>query len=335
MDVGKLPAHLLARLLDKIPVRDPRVVLGARFGEDAALIDYGDRLLVAKSDPVTFATDRIGWYVVNVNANDVAVMGATPRWFLCTLLLPEGAEEEQAEAIFDQIIEACGALEVTLVGGHTEVTYGLTRPMAVGLMLGEVDTGHQVLASGARVGDALLLTKGIAIEGSALLAREARPALEERGVPPETIQRAAELLFRPGISVVGDARILREAGGVHAMHDPTEGGLATGLHELAQAAGVGLEIQEDAIEVLPETRAICRALGLDHLGLLASGSLVAAVEPAQAPALIDALRQHGVSSAAIGRVVAAAKGVTLIRGDRRRPFPTFPRDELARFLSRP
>ena len=122
---GKLPIDLLTRLLSDIDVRDPRVVLGARTGEDAALIDMGDRYLVAKTDPITFATDLIGWYLVQVNANDLAVMGATPRWLMATLLLPEGTTEAQTETIFAQLLEACDSLGITLIGGHTEITYDL------------------------------------------------------------------------------------------------------------------------------------------------------------------------------------------------------------------
>ncbi len=128
LHTGKLPAELLARLLSRVVSRDPRVLLGPTVGEDAALIDLGDRVLVAKADPVTFATDRIGWYAVHVNANDVACMGARPAWFLATILLPQGAPEALAEDVFAQIEAACEALDITLVGGHTEVTYGLERP---------------------------------------------------------------------------------------------------------------------------------------------------------------------------------------------------------------
>ena len=207
MQAGKLPLDLLTRLLDKIEVRDPRVVLGPRPGEDAALIDIGDRYLVAKTDPITFATDLIGWYMVQVNANDLAVMGATPRWLMATLLLSEGTSAEVAESIFDQILDACATLGITLVGGHTEVTYDLPRPVAVGALLGEVAKDKAVLSSGARVGDSIVLTKGIAVEGTSLVAREAADALEAAGVSRDTVDRARKMLFSPGISVVLDADV--------------------------------------------------------------------------------------------------------------------------------
>ena len=198
MLAGKLPLELLSRLLSDIEVRDPRVALGARAGEDAALIDMGDRYLVTKTDPITFATDLIGWYLVQVNANDLASMGAAPRWLMATLLLPEGTTEKQTEAIFTQLLEACSSLGVTLIGGHTEITYGLPRPIAMGAMLGEVAKDKVVLTSGAQIGDSIVLTQGVAIEGTSILAREAEAILSAKGVPQSIIESAKSLLFTPG-----------------------------------------------------------------------------------------------------------------------------------------
>ena len=332
MQAGKLPAELLGRLLGKIDVKDPRVVVGARSGEDAALIDVGDRYLVATSDPITFATDLIGWYLVQVNANDIAVMGGTPRWLMATLLLPERTEPDEVDAIFDQIVEACSKLDVTLIGGHTEVTYDLPRPVAVGAMLGEVDKDRAVLTSGARPGDSIVLTKGVPVEGTALLAREASGALAKADVEPEVIERAEGFLFDPGISVVRDAAIACEAVDVHAMHDPTEGGVATGLLEIARAAGVGLLVDSDRVPVLPEGERVCSALGLDPLGLIASGSLLATVAGEDAPTLIAALAAEGIAAYEIGRVTPASQGLQLRTADGIKDLPVFERDELARYL---
>ena len=332
MQAGKLPLELLTELLGRISVRDPRVVVGPRPGEDAALIDFGDRYLVAKTDPITFATDLIGWYVVQVNANDIAVMGGTPRWLMVTLLLPEGTKERVVTDIFDQLTEACGDLNIALVGGHTEVTYDLPRPLAVGAMLGEVDKGRVVLSSGALPGDSIVLTKGIAIEGTALLAREAPEALLGAGVPQSSLDRAKELLFDPGISVLREAAIACDTVDVHAMHDPTEGGLATGLRELAAAAGVGLTTDLDRIPVVPECEAFCQALELDPMGLIASGSLLAAVAPEEGPRLIAALAEEGIAASEIGRVTPREEGLKLQTADGIGELPSFARDELARYF---
>ena len=335
MDVGKLPNELLARLLARVERQDPRVLLGPGIGRDAAVIDAGgERLLVAKSDPVTFASDHIGWYAVHVNANDVACMGARPAWFLATVLLPEGASEEKADQVFGQVLKACQGLEVELVGGHTEITYGLERPIVVGAMLGEVEREALVQPSGAREGDAVILTKGIAIEGTAVLAREAADALRRKGVTAEVLETAGGYIFQPGISVVREALLAVEKTTVHAMHDPTEGGLATALHEMAEASEVGMRLEEAAVSVLPATRAVCRAAGLDPLGLLASGALLIALAPQDSDRLLAALEEAGIAAARIGTVTPRDAGVIIDRRDGgRTALPTFARDEVARFLA--
>ncbi len=199
LPLGKLNPEFLEQLLRRYANPGERVVVGPGVGEDAAVIDFGERYLVAKTDPITFATDEIGWYAVNVNANDVAAMGATPRWFLATVLLPEGqTTPELVETIFAQIGDACAALEIGFVGGHTEVTYDLHRPIVVGQMLGEVAKDGLIRSAGARPGDALLLTKGVGIEATAIIAREKEAELAGR-LSPEEIVQAQNFLHDPGI----------------------------------------------------------------------------------------------------------------------------------------
>lgn len=331
LPVGKLPGALLSEFLSRVR-QDDSVVLGPAIGEDVAVVRMGKKLLVAKTDPVTLATDHIGWYTVNVNANDIATLGVRPRWFLASVLLPEKSTEKDARNILDQILQACESLDITLVGGHTEITYGLTRPIVVGCMLAEEDDRPIITTSGARVGDDIVLTKGIAIEGTALLAREVGPLLVERKLSQALVKRAADLLFTPGISVLKEALITRASADVHSMHDPTEGGLTTGLMEVSIAAKVGLLIEPDKIPVLPETKAVCDALGLDPMGLLASGSLIITLPPSDTPKLLSALKEAGVDAAVIGKVVAAKEGVKVHTVKGVAELPQFPRDELARFL---
>ena len=333
LPTGKLPADLLQAVLDKHARHDPRVFVGPRVGEDAAVIDLGDRYLVATADPITFATDELGWYALHVNANDIAVRGTRPRWFLATLLLPAGAtDEEMVRTLFGQLAEACEELEVALVGGHTEVTRGIDRPIIAGTMLGEVAKDRLVTTGGAQVGDAIVLTKGVPLEGAALLAREKESEALARGVRPAMVRKAKAFLRSPGISILPEAEIACELASVHAMHDPTEGGIATALHELATAAGVGLRIDHDRITVLPEGRALCEAFGLDPLGTLASGSLLMTLGAAEAGIVIHALAREQIDSHFIGQVVPREQGVMLVEGTRQWPLPTFPRDEIARLF---
>ncbi len=335
LPIGKLRAELLERLFGKHAADDARVVVGPKVGEDAAVLDIGDRYLVATTDPITFATDEIGWYALHVNANDVAVRGARPLWFLATLLLPDGGTSEaRVELLFEELAGACAEVGAVLVGGHTEVTAGLPRPIVVGCMLGEVEKDRLVTTGGARAGDVLLLTKGVPLEGAAILAREHGAEAERRGVPAAVIQRAVELLKRPGISVVPEARAACAAARIHAMHDPTEGGLATACWELAQAADVGVRVDRERVPVLAEGRLLCEAFGLDPLGTIASGALLLAVGAADAPAVVSACRAAGVDCATIGRVTPRSDGVSLASGGHARPMPSFPQDEISKVFSR-
>jgi len=331
MKTGKLPHNLLAEMLAKVPL-DPRVVVGPGIGIDAAVIEFGDRLLVSKTDPITFATDLIGWYAVNINANDIAAMGAEPKWFMASILVPEKTTEADVEQIFDQMLAACRELDVALVGGHTEITYDISRPIVVGCMLGETDRSRLVTASGARAGDDILLTKGIAVEGTSILAREAADRLRGMGFTEQFIARAANYLFDPGISIVRDARIAAEAAQVTAMHDPTEGGLATGLMEIGAASGLGLEVRFEAIPVLPETQTLCTELKLDPLGLIASGSLLITCPPEDTSRLLDAFAQNGILASVVGKMTARDHGLKMQTPSGPVDLPSFPRDELARFL---
>ncbi len=335
LPVGKLEPEFLAELLGDLHSDDPSVIVGPGVGRDVAVLawDEGARYLIAKTDPITFATDEIGHYAVSVNANDVATSGGVPRWFLATLLLPDdGADEDLARAIFAQINAACAELGIALVGGHTEVTYDLSRPILVGMMLGEVERDRLVTSDGAQVGDRVLLTKGVAVEGTSIIARELAHELTSRGIDQGSVRRAANFLHEPGISVVAEARAAMAAGEVHAMHDPTEGGVATGLHELAMAAGVGLAISFEAIPILPETRAFCDLLGLEPLGLIASGSLLIAAPPEDADAIVLACREAGIDCADIGEVVAPELGVKIRRGLTWSDLLRYDQDEIAKLF---
>ena len=329
--LGKLPANHLAQMLKQYSHAGGRVVVGPGIGHDSAVIRIGDQYLAAKTDPITFASDEIGWYAVHVNANDIACTGATPCWFLATLLLPHrDTGPSLVNTIFSQIAAACAELDVVLVGGHTEITHGIDRPLVVGCMLGDMAPEQLVRPDGAQVGDAVILTKGIAVEGTAIIAREKHTRLT--GLDPAWLRRCQSFLHAPGISVVRDASVATSAGSVHAMHDPTEGGLATGLIELAASAGVGLQIDEAAIPILPETKLLCGHLGLDPLGLIASGALLMAVATEDCSRILAALGREDIAAAEIGSVVSPDFG-TVLRGPQgERPIPRFERDEIAKFF---
>ena len=328
--LGKLPQADLMALLSRFkPDADPRIIFGPGLGRDAAVIDFGDRYLVTKSDPITFATDQIGWYAVNVNANDIACMGAKPRWFVATLLLPEDKSDyELVERIFNQLHQASTELGISIVGGHTEITHGLDRPIIVGAMFGEVQPNDFIRSDGARPGDKLILTKGICVEGTALLAREMKTTLQ-LSLDQPILEKASRFLFDPGISVVREAGILVNAGEVHAMHDPTEGGIATGIHEMLEASGYGAILNAESLPIYPETQMICNALDLDPLGLIASGALLAAVSSQDAVSLVMALEDAGIAASIIG-TVKEESDIVVYSANGSKPLPRFTRDEITR-----
>ena len=280
-----------------------RVKLGFAIGEDAAVIttEDPDTFLVAKTDPITFATEDIGYYVVNVNANDVVSMGATPKWFQATILLPADiATEELAKKICLDIQKACLNLGVYLIGGHTEVTYGLNRPLVIGSMMGEVKKEHYVQSSGGKPGDAIILTKGIPLEGTSIIAREKESQLLESGISREVIDKSKQLLFSPGISVIKEALLAVQHFQIHAMHDPTEGGLAMGLVELSRASNCGFHVIFEDIPIIPEGKMLCELFDLNPLQTISSGSLLIVVDGSDCDNLLQMLSENRILARKIG-----------------------------------
>jgi len=263
-------------------------------------------------------------------------MGGVPRWFLATILLPEkGASARGVEAVFRDIKKACDSIGVSLSGGHTEVTPVVRAPVIIGQMLGEVPRDGLVTTAGAREGDALILTGGLAIEGTSIIARTLGQGLIEEGSFTKTfITRCRRLLDRPGISVLKAARLARSAGAgaLHAMHDPTEGGLAAALHELSMASGHGVTVEREAIPVLTSTKRICAHLGLDPLGLIASGSLLISVASSGVMAITERLERNGIPAAVIGTVTSRGGGVLIRTRGSAAPLPLPERDEITKIL---
>jgi hydrogenase maturation factor len=333
LPVGKLPLEHLRSLLGHLPKHDPRLLVRPQIGEDAAVIDAGDRYLVVTTDPITFATDQIGRYAVHINANDVAVLGARPLWFFVVMLLPESrTTPEFVESIAADVRRACEELGVTLGGGHTEITQGIDRPILVGQMLGEVAPTRLVRKTRIAVGDLILLTRGVAIEGTAILAREKSEELRKQ-VDADLLARAARFQIEPGISVVDAALAAANAGeAVHAMHDPTEGGLATGLFELVAPGGLGVRVIREHIPVFPETETICSTLALNPLKLIASGALLIAVAPDRADSVLTAIEAIGIRVVVIGEVRPSTEGITIVTNGTVEPLRPAVRDEIARAL---
>lgn len=329
---GKLASALLSNLIDSLPTQHPGLILGPGIGEDAAIIDLGgEQLLVAKSDPITFATDEIGYYAVNVCANDLGVTGAAPLFYLPTVLLPEAsASHAMAGEVFEQIGRACRALGIVVAGGHSEVTGTVNQPVVAGTLLGLVDRSGYVTTAGGREGDLLLLAGAVPVEGASIIAREKRTDLLAQGWDPARVEQAANYLYDPGISVLAPALAAARSGLVTAMHDPTEGGVVTGLREMAAAARLGLSVDLDQIPVPPLAGDLCAAFGLDPLGTIASGALLAAAPPDRVDALLALWQGMGWPATVIGALRPVAEGLRATRHGHPTPLPEFPADEIVK-----
>ncbi len=327
---GKVPPPLLERLL-ALPRRTrPEIILGPKAGEDAAVVTPGTKPVAVTADPITFPTPRPGWYAVHVNANDLAVTGAKPDYFTLTIMLPLGSTEADAESIMRDALAAADEVGAALIGGHTEVTAAVNTPVVSVTMFGTLVGAAPVLTGGGRAGDAIIQVNPMALEGTTVLATTYRQRLETE-ISPELVSRAASLATTPGLSVVKPAMLALERFTVHAMHDPTEGGLATGLREMAAASGLGLDIHAPRLLVRPETLQICNKLKYDPFGLLASGCLLLSVPEEEAAEAVKTFQKAGHGAARIGFFTARPGEYRVLnKGGDMRELPSFETDELTR-----
>jgi hydrogenase expression/formation protein HypE len=333
LPLGKFPNDLLHEYLEGVVAEDPSLIIRPAVGEDVAAVDVsGEQVLVLKSDPITFVTESIGEYVVLVNANDIATSGASPRWLIATALFPAETTPSTVIHVLSDLADSCRTHGITLCGGHTEITEAVARPVVVGTMAGTVERACLLDKRDMRPGDKVLLTKAVAVEGTAIIAGEFHERLSALGMGPDEIDACRA--FRDRIGVLTEAAVARAHPGVTAMHDVTEGGLATALRELCAAGMHGVEVDMDAIPVFEQTATICRLLDLDPLGLIGSGSLLVCCREADHEELMRGIEEAGVAATTIGRVTAPGRGVSAVHGGREVDWPAFAVDELARLIQR-
>ena len=331
LPAGKLPNDLLGDFLNQFRVADPTVLINPGVGEDIAAVDIeSEEVLVLKSDPITFATDAIGQYAVLVNANDIATSGANPRWFLTTLFFPCGTTASQIRYVVDELKVFCQRWRITLCGGHTEITDAVVRPIIAGMMAGTVSKRNLIDKRNLEKGDRVLFTKGVAVEGTALIAREFGERLRKMGMAAKEIDRCSR--FLDNISVIAEAKIAAATLETSAMHDITEGGLATALEEMSIAGRHKIKIDMDKIPVFPETRKICDSLDIDPLGLIGSGSLLICCRKAGCEKLMADVRDAGIEIACIGEVMDIGQGVNAYKKNRPVSWPAFEVDEITKLF---
>jgi hydrogenase expression/formation protein HypE len=326
---GKLPNDLLENFLEEFDFHDPSVLIKAGVGEDAAAVDIAhEEVLVIKSDPITFATDSIGQYAVLINANDIATSGAAPRWFLATLLFPPGVTPSAVRQAMHELESMCRRWDIALCGGHTEVTDAVTRPVITGMMAGTVKKERLIDKRNIQPGNSVLLTKALAVEGTAVIARDHGDRLKALGMAKSDIEACKQLLS--AISILEEAKIAGDSGWAMAMHDVTEGGLATALVELSIAGGYRIQINMDDIPVFELTEKICGLLHIDPLGLIGSGSLLICCRPDKSDPLMKKIKTAGINIARIGEVLEAGCGIEPVSQRGTAIWPSFEADEITR-----
>lgn len=324
---GKLSSAALRERVYPHLGRRNDVLVHATVGQDCAVLDFDPSVCVVTCDPITGAAEHLGRLAVHVGCNDLATTGAEPVGVLLTLLLAEATAEADLDRIMQEAGETARAVGVEIVGGHTEVTPGLARSLVVVSAVGRAPRDGFVSAGGGRPGDAVVLTKGAGIEGTAILAADLADRL--RPSVDETMMARARG-FIEQISVVPEGRIGARCGAT-AMHDVTEGGVLNGVWELAEASGCGVRFDADAVPISPETRAICAALEVDPLRLIGSGAMLIAV--ADPRRLQGELGAAGIRSAVIGTLTERDRVV--VREGRSAPLVPLERDELWRLLEAP
>ncbi|MEJ2285308.1 MAG: AIR synthase related protein [Desulfobacterales bacterium] len=331
LPAGKLPNDLLREFLDQFIFDDPSIIINPGVGEDTAAVDVGpEEVLVLKSDPITFATDSIGQYAVLINANDIATSGARPRWLLTTLLFPTGVTPSEISQVIGELKTFCKKWDITLCGGHTEITDAVTRPVVTGMMAGTVGRSQLIDKRNMAPGDRVLLTKGVAVEGTAIIAREFGDRLKRLGIKDKEIDSGRR--FLADISIITEAQIAAEFKATSAMHDVTEGGLATALEELSTAGEHQIKIMVDTIPVYAQTRKICQLLDIDPLGLIGSGSLLICCREAACEDLMKAIGNAGVEVTCIGEVLQSGQGIIAENEKRPVPWPQFETDEITKLF---
>jgi hydrogenase expression/formation protein HypE len=301
LPTGKVPPEILKKcVFPFLGTADVDVLHGPGIGRDAALIRVGRQVIIASTDPITGAIHEIGAHVIHICANDVATFGIRPRWFLATVLLPEHADSQMLEKIMGSMHLAAKNLNVSIIGGHTEVTPELKRPIIIGFMLGLAEKDRFVTSTNAQPDNSIILTKGVAIEGTAILATERERVIQDK-LGASLVNRAQQFFNK--ISVVPEALKAMSTGAVTAMHDPTEGGVANGLHELADASGLGFIVDRSKLVIYEETNQICALFEINPLELIASGAMLIAVETKQASNVLKVLQAASIPASIIGRLV--------------------------------
>lgn len=298
MEIGKVPENVLKRAVFKqISHRRSEVLMHPGVGEDCTAVEAGkDEVLVFSVDPITAAGKGAGTFAVHVTANDLASSGAEPIGLMTSILLPPRTREKKLRELMQEIEIACKGLGIEVMGGHTEISDAVNRPVITVTGVGKVKKDRLVSTGGLEPGDELVMTKWAGLEGTAIIALEKADKLQET-LPKELVDTAAD--FYKYLSVVPEAAVAMNTG-VSAMHDVTEGGIFGALWEVGAASGVGLTIDLKKIPIRQETIEVCEVFNINPYRMMSSGSMLIGCKNGNL--LVEELEKNGISAAVIGRV---------------------------------
>lgn len=283
------------------------ILIGPGVGEDCAAIAFGDMVCTLTTDPITGATKDIGKIAVHVSCNDIASSGLTPIALLITILLPLSSTNEDAKGIMLQAQETASEMNLAIIGGHTEFTSAVNRPVLSVTAVGKGNRNQLTATKGAQIGDAIVMSKWAGFEGTAIIANEKWEELLSKGLKKERLEKAVALL--EDLSVVPEGQIGSKHK-VHAMHDVTEGGIYGAVWEMCQASGVGARLIEKEIPLLTETREICEVYGLNPYRLISSGSMLMLMSDADYLRAKNEAESQGILLTKIG-IVTESEGITV------------------------
>ncbi len=325
LNVGKLDSDLLKKaVIDKITFRRPEVLVRAGVGEDCAVIDLGEYECVMSTDPITAAVSEIGKLAIHISCNDIASNGIEPVGIMLAVMLPVGTTEEDVETIMSQAAQAAKTCRVEIIGGHTEVTPAVNKPVIVSTAVGKGKKWQSASAGNIKEGDFIIMTKNAGLEGTGIIAGDYEEELL-KFLTREEIEAAKEMLEH--VSVVTDG-VVAGSIGTNGMHDVTEGGILGAIWEMCQIGNVGAEVWGDEVPVSEVTRKICRHYGIEYMRLISSGCMLIMSQPEKKDEIIEKLEASGVPAKVIGKIVPAEEGLFVMEKGVRKPIEPPKADEL-------
>lgn len=326
MKIGKIPGEQLRKIvLDKLSFRRDDVLVHAGLGEDCAVVDLENNLLVISTDPITGADKNSGYLAVHIACNDIAAAGAEPIGIQVVLLLPPTSTKGFIARLMDEINITASSLGVEVIGGHTEILSAVNKPIISVTAVGKVARDNYITSAGAQTGNDLVVTKGVGIEGTYVLANDYDKYLLKMGISEDILASAKG--YGRMISVLKEGLISAQLGAT-AMHDITEGGLYGALKELSAASGVGFTVNYDTFPVREETKIICNTLNIEPAGLISSGSMLIAIPKGKM--LVEKLAEEGIYASVIGTITR--EGRSIIKNGVVTNFSWSEKDELWRLM---